>query len=163
MKTLLLFFVSFFICVNCVHQKGPTPQCWFSKKYIDSIDKKDTSGIKNTIIPIEGFEEEHDTLYILTYMGEITPLQYKKVSVNGKEMMQILDFEYCLNLKYLSEDLVDRYSKAEFYLNRLRDTMELTIIEGDKKETQYFINNYKSKRFTSLWDTKDYLLKMAEQ
>jgi hypothetical protein len=93
-------------------------------------------------------------------MGEISPAQIKKVQQNGTEVLQLLNLKYYFNLMYLSKDLVERYAKAAFYLKRLGDTMELTIVESNKSEKYYFINSYKSKRFSSLRTTKDYMLNL---
>jgi hypothetical protein len=155
---LLISFLFFY--TDCYCQDSSQSICWYSKKYINAISNKDTIDIKNALIPIEGFEQANGTLYVLTYMGEITPLHIKKIEQNGIEVLQLLNLKYYFNLKYLSEDLVERYSKAIFYLKRLGDTIELTIVESNQSEKYYFINNYESKRFSALRTTKEYLLQL---
>lgn len=152
MRLILIALISLF-GINCSQQTKHI--AWLPEKYISAISTNDSLPEK-FLSPIEGFELINDTLFILTFKGELTPLKMKKVIIDNKTKNHLLDLQYFINMKYNSKELVAKMANASIYMTNDGDKLKIEIINKDSKETIYFINNYNGINFEDIKRTKKY-------
>ena len=157
MKNIFLNLIVAFYSLICSSQHNLN--AWLPEKYVNSIKANDTSSYK-FLIPFEGFESFDKTPRILIYRGEISTLKTKKVIIDGKVKLQLLDLQYFVNLKYNSKDLAKRLSKAVVYASKSKEKLLLEIIEKNKKEEIYFIDRVDGFEFKTILEAKNYLKKL---
>ena len=83
---LIIFSVLSFFC--CGQKKSVA---WLPELYVNAVLLND-SNANNYLIPFEGIEQQNDTLYILTYKGELTPIKTCTTTVNGQKKIQLIKF-----------------------------------------------------------------------
>lgn len=157
MKLLLTFALIFCLTsfVNCQESN----KCWLPEQYVKKVLNKDTNGCSNLLIPIEGFEEINKKMYLLTYKGELNPLQHKKI-VQGRDTVsnQILGIRYLINLKYVSRDSLEEYASWQYYYSQINNDILLEIIKQNSKQIKIkFINQIPGYQFKSIKEAKSYL------
>lgn len=119
----------------------------------------DTIGCSKLLIPIEGFEEIEKKMYMLTYRGELNPLQNNKRAQGSDTVnIQILGIRELINLKYISRDSLEKYASWQYYYSKINNDIMLKIIQQDKKQIKIkFISQILGYQFKSINETKSYL------
>ncbi|MCF8370226.1 MAG: hypothetical protein K9H64_01305 [Bacteroidales bacterium] len=155
MKSFLIYVMTI-SSLTCFAQSYEVNDAWLPEKYVHAMISTDSSNCK-FLIPIEGFENPFTNCKILTFRGELSPINTTKVDVNGKEKHQLFNLQYYINLKYNSEELVKRLSESLVYISMDNDKLLLEIINSQEKEDVYFINKINNHEFKSIDCAKDYL------
>jgi hypothetical protein len=129
---------------------------WLPISYVNAMLSNDSLANKY-LYPIEGFEYHNEVLYILTYGGELSPVLIDTVYNAGKRKDQLLNIQYLLNMKYIPKEDVVRLSNAIIYLSYPNDYIMVEIVEKDKCDSIYFVNNISDQKFTKIRESKKLL------
>jgi hypothetical protein len=160
MKTLTLFILLLASCIACDGQSRMTSKVWLPELYVSKFVDKDTTGKNQFIIPIEAIITSDTGTQILTYRGEINPVTSRNIIQNKAQKELLNNVHYYLNQKYLSKDVVMRYSKAEFLLSKHENKLLLEIVEKDKTDSIYFVDMVGNYQFTDVRQVKKFLLSL---
>jgi hypothetical protein len=133
-------------------------KAWLPEEYVKAFVQNDTTAKSQLVFPIEAFVTYNDSIQILTYRGEISPISSNKLKeyYGDKELLQ--NVHYYFNQKYISKGLVIRYSKAKFLLSRQHDKLLLEIKEHDKIEKIYFVDRVPGYLFRDIRESKQFLM-----
>ena len=157
--TYLIVFLLTILNNNYSEKDNKCKEVWLPEKYVYAMESKEPNA-DEYLIPIEGFETPFTNCHILTYKGELNPINTKALTLNGKEKHQLLNLAYYVNLKYNSRELADKLLNASIYISMDEDKLLLEIIESDKTEEIYFVNKFNGFKFKSIESAKRHLLKL---
>ena len=141
------------VMCSCIALGQNKNVAWIESDFANSImDSKKVSG--KYLFSIEGFQKINGHLFILTYHGELTKVNYRKIT-NGYE---IINFGYLINLNSWPKSIADLYSKAivTFYFEG--EDMCLTIKTSKGIEKRRYISNLRGNRFATILEIEGWLL-----
>lgn len=155
----LILTLALLFCFTSFGNCQKSNKCWLPEEYVKKVLNKDTNGCSKLLIPIEGFEEIEKKMYLLTYRGELNPLQNIKLVQEGDTVKnQILDIMYLINLKYISRDSLKKYASWQYYYSLINNDIMLEIIKQNNKQIIIkFISQIPGYQFRSIRETKSYL------
>ena len=154
MKRLFLLILAVSISFNITAQT----QAWLPEKFVTAVSKHDTTAYQY-LIPVEGFITYNNGAFdILTFMGEINPIKYKKILNNGREKYQLYNLYSYINMKYVSKEWVGRLGKATVYFSKTNGKLLLEIMEKGHKEDIYFVNKHEDYKFNDIENSEGYLM-----
>lgn len=154
MKNKLLIILIILLSLECLSQNDT----WLPEQYVKAKIENDTNAIK-FLIPIEGFESPFNNGHVLTFRGELNPINGKKIIMDGKEKLQLFQLAYSINLKYNPEELANELSDASIFISMVGEKLLLEINRLEKKEEIYFINKISGYEFKNIKSAKEHLVK----
>ena len=128
---------------------------WIESKFVDNI-VYDRKADGKYLFPVEGFQMENGKLFILTYNGEITPLNYKKVAND----YEIENFGNYISQFSWAEQLENLYRKAVFTFRYENEDICLTIKTAKGTEKHRYVCDFGGSRFATILEAKGWLLDM---
>ena len=151
--------LAFLFCFTGVVNCQKFNKCWLPEEYVNKVLNRDTLGCSKLLIPIEGFEEIEGKMYLLTYLGELSPLQTNKLTQVGDTLInQILGIQYLINLQYISMDSLEEYASWQYSYLMIKENIILEIIKRDNKKIRTkFIDQIPGYQFKSIDKTKSFL------
>jgi hypothetical protein len=133
-------------------------ETWLPEKYVNSLLKKDINFIQY-LSPIEGFESPFNNGYVLTYKGELNPINVKKIIHNGQIKYKLPAYFYSyFNLFENSKEFVDKLRTSTVFISKHQNRLLLEIIAKNSTEKIYFIDRVENYKFKNIRDSKRYLL-----
>jgi hypothetical protein len=178
MKNILILFFILSSDYSCRAQiveefKG----CWLPEKYVFAKMANDTNNTDCFLYPVEGFEISKErtvefihylelenqivdvdkTILVKTYKSELNSILSEKFIYKTKEKYRLPFFFSYLNMKYIPQEIVERFEKANIYLSKAGNKLLLEIIENDKQEKIYFINGINDHIFKDVEEANQYL------
>lgn len=158
MRNYILIIILFALITGCSAQRG---NVWLPEKYVESVVNKEVNAFEY-LVPVESIVNPFDSCYLLTYKGELNPVQLKEVFINGQKKYELFNLYYLINLKYNSRERASSYSEAKVYFSRVGNKVLMEIIWKEKKEEVYFINEFDGYIFSDIKESKSYLKRMKD-
>lgn len=150
-KCFLLLFVLVW-CSSIGFSQG-RKMAWIEKRFADAImERKEI--VSEYLFPIIGFEKEGEDLYILTYGGDLQPIQIRE---KGRRK-EIIDIEETINIQEWPLDLVKEFDSSTVLVEERNNTINVTIITNKKIYKLSFINSLNGNNFSTLLEMQGWLL-----
>lgn len=147
-----LFLITLLLFTSCSHSMPPKRQrAWIDERFADSIIHHSTID-GNLLFPIVGFEEQDDTLYILTYGGELEIVQRER----GNEYV-INDFVALINTQTWPEKYLEIYKYAVVRCIKENENITVTFDISGEKYQYKFISVIDDCRFSTILEIQGWL------
>lgn len=125
---------------------------WLPEKYVHALINKEDDAEKY-IIPIASIIAPFTKCSIIGYRGEAKAVKTKKVTINGKEKIQVFDIQYCFPLDEVPKAIIDKYASSIIYLSTVDDKLQLEILNEGSVERIFLINHINKYEFNNYYNT----------
>ena len=143
---------------TCYSQTHTKYDAWLSREYVNTVVNSECDDVAKYLLPVEGFMTSGDSIYMLTYRGELSLLSGANLIEIKENKYQINNFHYYINLKYVPREKASVYSNSKVYLTKRDNQLLLEFIWENKTDSYFFISRYKDYAFTDIIDSQNYLL-----
>jgi|SRR5690606_27329486 len=151
-KLFLIFLISF----SCFSQDKSV---WFPANYVEAL-KSASNGAEEYLIPIEAIEFNNNVLFINFFRGEVNPVLYKEVKIDGITKLELSNLKGHVNLKYYSSDYAEQIANTKFYIIIDDNDLILEVILNGNIERIYFVNHINDYVFKNIIESKQYFKKI---
>ncbi|MEE1897451.1 hypothetical protein GN157_16880 [Flavobacterium rakeshii] len=151
-KLILIFLISF----NCFSQDSCV---WFPAKYVEAL-KSASVADEEYLMPIEAIEFNNNGLFINFFRGEVNPVVYEKVKIDGITKLELPSLKAHVNLKYYSSDYAEQIENTKFYIIIDDNDLILEVILNGNIERIYFVNHINDYVFKDIIESKQYFKKI---